>query len=209
MNKTTRNVLIAFGTVAALVGGWQIGKFIRQKIDERKSSDGDENKSGFGGKGVKTLVYTITNPTNQKQDVFLFASRSMRKNPNVAITPSVGFFNRQIQSQPVEVKAIEFRSLGGTPPAAAQNPNQPANVGVVSTGSAQVQQPFVIKCKDASGHSETKVIYPLESPMQFQKGITGVTPEGLILDGECFMKYPMLPKSKVSIVLYYKPIKRR
>jgi len=85
-------------------------------------------------------------------------------------------------------------------------PNQavipPATVSAVSKYN-QSEAPFKMNCKDASGDAKTKQYIPLESSMQFQKGITTVKMDGQILDGTCYMKYTMFPNSKVAIVVYY------
>ena len=90
---------------------------------------------------------------------------------------------------------------GAPPPAPTPSISTPP-----SSNIAQVNQPFQIVCLDASGNETTRTITPLTSAMQYQGGITSVSFKDVILDGECWVKYTMLPDSKVAVAVYYEKL---
>jgi len=69
--------------------------------------------------------------------------------------------------------------------------------------TTQSQNTITKMCKDASGVSSTDFYYPMVSPNQYQGGITIIQPPNLILDGTCFLQYPVEANTTVNLILRY------
>lgn len=107
MNKSQKILFDALGLMSVVgfgYAGWQIFKLLS---DKKKA----EIKSNFIGSNKKTIVFTLTNNTNQTQTEYLFDSRSGQNNPNVGITPNMDLFNAELSSDPKKVSKIEFRNI--------------------------------------------------------------------------------------------------
>jgi len=146
----------------------------------RKPKEGGETSSADG---VKTTSF-VTNGTGINQTQYLFDNLSNQSNADVTISPSIGFFNRELGNKPKKLIKLEFR-----------------NVGNIATN--QQEAPFQMSCNDASGQASSTPYTPMVAINQFQAGMTSVDFGDKILDGSCYMAYTMYPNSKVMIVVHY------
>ena len=166
--------LIIIGSLAGIV--FLYWKLISgKKIIDKKSSF---NGSAFG----QRVMFTLSNTTNETQVVPLFNSYSNIQNPKVNITPSISEFNRTLLNEPKKVTMIEVRASG----------NQ-----------KQAEQPISVQCKDASGEFKGQNLFPFVSVYQKALDMTSVTPNNLILSGECYLNYTLLPKQTVVLIVHY------
>ncbi len=167
-----------------IIGAAAVGTLAYLLLKNKKS----EKKSEFLGSPIgKTVQFTLTNNTSTEQETTLFNSFTNSSNPNVGVqapNSSLPEFNRSLLSEPIRINSIEVRANG-------------------TNASVQSQKPITKVCKDASGNSDTEFFYPMVSANQVQGGITTVQPSNLILDGTCFLKYPVAPNSVVTLVFNY------
>jgi hypothetical protein len=227
-NKILYNLLGLASLVTFGYASYELFKLYKkgkQGADEKSSAD-----------GLKTITFTLTNNTSQNQTEYMFDSRSGKDNSNVGVSPSMGFFNRELSNKPKKLMKIEFRNVssnfsnvtalpsdgtgtgditiggGGAVGTAPLSPTvvppivDPSTPPMTTPSPNQAEAPFKMICADASGNSSTQQYTPLISANQFQGGITSVKFNGKILDGECYMAYTMFPKSKVTMVIYYKDL---
>lgn len=166
-------------------GGILIGKFLADRFLKNEKRAYDNSKLS-GQKADKRALFTLTNNTANTQSIRLFDTRGGSGNSNLKVSGNLEFFTRDITGKPKKLKTIEFRSVSGN--------------------AKQVEQPFQMVCKDASGNEQVNQMLPLESSMQMQKGMTGVSFPDFILDGECYMNYSVLPNSSLHIVVYYQDL---
>lgn len=118
--------------------------------------------------------------------------------------------NAPVIPAPVVPKAAPVAPVIPAPVVPAPAPAAPADMVVpdpIPSGFNQSEAPFRMNCKDASGNAAQTQYIPMISSTQFQKGITSVNMDGVILDGECFMEYTMYPNSKVAIIVHYEDYK--
>lgn len=228
MDKQTKILFDLLG-LASIVGvGWGSYQLIKLVREEKA-----EKKSNVSGVGLKNITLTLTNNTNSNQTAYLFDSRGGRNNPNVGISSNINLFNQELSNKPKKLSKIEFRTIGNSgfsgvdgatpppPPAVPAAPVAPAVAPVPvapvvppidpATTSSKLNQseaPFQLICLDASGNESVRQYTPMITAQQYQKGITSVNMDGTILDGECFVKYTMYPKSKIAIVLFYQDYPR-
>lgn len=166
--------LLIIGGLAGI--GFLYWKLISgKKILDKKSSF---NGSPFG----QRVMFTLSNTTNESQSVPLFNSYSNIQNPKVNITPSISEFNRTLLNEPKKVTMIEVRASG----------NQ-----------KQAEQPISVQCKDASGEFKGQNLYPFVSVYQKALDMTSVSPNNLILSGECYLNYTLFPKQTVVLIVHY------
>lgn len=152
----------------------------------RKSED-EEQENFLGSPMNKVVSITLRNNTATQQSQNLFNGFTNDMNPNVGTSimgSSLSEFNKSLLSEPIQVTQIEVKASGA---------NQ----------STQSQNTITKVCKDASGVSNTDFYYPMVSPNQFQSGITIVQPPNLILDGGCFLQYPVEANTTVNVILRY------
>lgn len=170
--------------ILAIIGVVGVVFFLLRK---KKPNKKGETTSNFVGKGLGTRVmFTITNNTNQEQDVPLFNAWTNVNNPNVGINPSMAEFNRTLLTNAKQVTAIEIRA----------NNNQ-----------TQAQMPIIKYCKDASGEIKQENYNPLVSVYQKATDMTSVQPNDLTLDGSCYLQYKLLPKTTVIMTIHYNKMK--
>ncbi len=148
----------------------------------------EEDKSGFLGSPTnKVITMTLSNNTGSQQTQTLFNAFTDTNNPLVGVSisgSSLSEFNKSLLSEPIRVNQIEVRATGA---------NQ----------SVQSQNIITKTCKDASGVSDTDFYNPYVSPNQFQSGITIVQPNNLVLNGVCFLSYPVEANTTVNLVFRY------
>lgn len=152
----------------------------------RKKED-EEQENFLGSPMNKVVNITLKNNTATQQTQNLFNAFTDFTNPNVGTAimgSSLSEFNKSLLSEPIRVNQIEVKATGA---------NQ----------STQSQNTITKMCKDASGVSSTDFYYPMVSPNQFQSGITIVQPPNLILDGGCFLQYPVEANTTVNLILRY------
>lgn len=148
----------------------------------------DEEQENFLGSPMNKVVnITLKNNTGTQQTQNLFNAFTDFVNPNVGTAimgSSLSEFNKSLLSEPIRVNQIEVKATGA---------NQ----------TTQSQNTITKMCKDASGVSSTDFYYPMVSPNQYQGGITIVQPPNLILDGTCFLQYPVEANTTVNLILRY------
>ena len=147
----------------------------------------EEQENFLGSPMNKVVSITLKNNTATQQGQNLFNGFTNDMNPNVGTSimgSSLSEFNKSLLSEPIKVNQIEVKATGA---------NQ----------ATQSQNTITKVCKDASGVSSTDFYYPMLSTGQFQSGITIVQPPNLILDGECFLQYPVEANTTVTIILRY------
>lgn len=171
-----KNELLSALKIGAIIG---ISVYLVKRIIDNQL----EKKSNFLGSPLgKVVSFTITNTSNSTENVTLFNSyQTAFSNPKISITPSISEFNRFIATEPKKVTSIEIRTQH----------NQQANA------------PITVMCKDASGLMNSSYLYPLISAFQSQKGITTVQPQNLVLDGTCYLVYPVGANQTVTLLLRY------
>lgn len=156
-------------------------------------SEDEEQASFLGSPMNKVVSITLRNNTASQQTQNLFNGFTNDMNPNVGTSimgSSLSEFNKSLLSEPIQVTQIEVKASGA---------NQ----------STQSQNTITKVCKDASGVSNTDFYYPMVSPNQFQSGITIVQPPNLILDGGCFLQYPVEANTTVNIILRYNVVSKQ
>jgi len=152
----------------------------------RKKED-EEQENFLGSPMNKVVNITLKNNTATQQTQNLFNGFTDAVNPNVGTSimgSSLSEFNKSLLSEPIRVNQIEVKATGA---------NQ----------ATQSQNTITKVCKDASGVSNTDFYYPMLSTGQFQSGITIVQPPNLILDGGCFLQYPVEANTTVNLILRY------
>jgi len=152
-----------------------------------KKSEDEEQENFLGSPMNKVVNITLKNNTATQQTQNLFNGFTDAVNPNVGTSimgSSLSEFNKSLLSEPIRVNQIEVKATGA---------NQ----------ATQSQNTITKVCKDASGVSNTDFYYPMLSTGQFQSGITIVQPPNLILDGGCFLQYPVEANTTVNLILRY------
>lgn len=152
-----------------------------------KKSDDEEQENFLGTPNNKVVSITLKNNTSTQQSQNLFNGFTDAMNPNVGTSimgSSLSEFNKSLLSEPIKVNQIEVKATG-------------------TNQATQSQNTITKVCKDASGVSNTDFYYPMLSTGQFQSGITIVQPPNLILDGTCFLQYPVEANTTVNIILRY------
>lgn len=147
----------------------------------------EEQENFLGSPMNKVVSITLKNNTATQQSQNLFNAFTDFTNPNVGTSimgSSLSEFNKSLLSEPIKVNQIEVKATGA---------NQ----------ATQSQNTITKVCKDASGVESTDFYYPMLSTSQFQSGITIVQPPNLILDGGCFLQYPVEANTTVNIILRY------
>jgi hypothetical protein len=166
--------------IAGLIG---IGLLYWWLIKPKKK--GEKYSNFIGSPFGKRVAFTLKNPTDKMQVVPMFNAYSNTQNSSVSITPSMAEFNRTLLNEPKLVKAIEIRAIGGT------------------KNNKQAEKPIQVFCKDASGEYQSSYIHPMISAYQVQKGMTTVTPNNLVLSGQCYFNYTVNPKQTVVMIVHY------
>lgn len=140
-------------------------------------------KSNFvtGGSGFRVASFRITNNSNQMEVANLFNAFNNVPQKAVSITPSMQTFNNYLPTQPMKILSIEVRGANNT----------------------QASVPFTKICTDASGSQTQEQYVPMVSAYQVQAGIVTVEPQNLVLNGTCYLTYPMLPNSSVNLLIRY------
>lgn len=159
-----------------------------------KDKKEEEDKSGFLGSPTnKVVTMTLSNNTGSQQTQTLFNAFTDTNNPLVGVSisgSSLSEFNKSLLSEPIRINQIEVRATGA---------NQ----------SVQSQNIITKVCKDASGVSDTDFYNPYVSPNQFQSGITIVQPNNLVLNGVCFLQYPVEANTSVSLIFRYDVVQNK
>ncbi len=159
-----------------------------------KDKNEEEVQSGFlGSPNNKVVTMTLSNNTGSQQVQTLFNAFTDSSNPSVGVSisgSSLSEFNRSLLSEPIRINQIEVRATGA---------NQ----------SVQSQNIITKVCKDASGVSDTDFYNPYVSPNQFQSGITIVQPNNLVLNGVCFLQYPVEANTTVNLVFRYDVVQNK
>ena len=142
----------------------------------------DKKKSNFvTGNKFQVMSFRLTNNSNQMETAILFNSFNNVPQKAVSITPSMQTFNNYLPTQPMKVLSLEVRGAN----------------------NAQASVPFTRICTDASGLQEQEQYVPMLSAYQAQAGIVTVEPQNLVLNGTCYLTYPLLPNSSVNLLMRY------
>lgn len=165
------------------IAGIALLYYLLVRPKNKKGTNVNEPKSSFIGSPFgKRVMFTLKNTTDKVQEVPLFNSYSNTQNPNVSITPSISEFNRTLLNEPKIVRAIEIRAGGN---------------------NKQVEKPISKICKDASGEMKSQYLYPMVSPYQAQPGMTTIEPKNLIISGDCYLKFSVMPKTTMIVIVHY------
>lgn len=145
----------------------------------RKS--GKSNFTGATTMGTR-FFFMLNNDTDQPVTYNLFNAYGLSS--IVAGGKNAEYFTKSLLNEPKKVNAFEMHASG-------------ANV------TAQMDAPVTVVCKDASGTKKVDDYYPQVSAYQAQPNIVSVSPQDLVLDGSCTVKYVVKPHTRVGFTVYY------
>ena len=180
-----RDLMTDSGYKVIVVAGAAFVSYAIARFFLDKTGKQSESASNASGEGMNAVSFTATNASMATARLTLFDSYDINgtKNQGLTVSQNAPFFARDIATRPKTLKVIEIRS---------------------GANQTQASAPFRWVCRDANGDESASSVMPTVSPMQAQPNITGVSfGKGAVIDGHCYMDYPVAPNTSVTITAFY------
>lgn len=180
LRKNKNNLLI--------IGGVVLSAIIIHRVSKRKRLEKESKSDFIGSPFGQTVQFTISNNSPSQSTATLFDAFNVRKGSGISISPDIGFFNRNLIAEPIQIKNIQIRSV---------------------SGNNNIDSPILVQTIEANGEQKDTYLNPMVSPFQKQGNIVTVEPSNLILTGNTTLNFSMNPNSSISVIFTYDIVSSR